>query len=128
MAKHGKLRTYLEYAPVKLVLMTLGRLPPRVSYAIGRSMGKIGYRLASDLRRTGAINLRLAFPEKTEEERAALLRECFESLGRELGLFSQMATRSREQIRQLIEPVGWENLENERAEHGDRLIYVTGHA
>lgn len=127
MAKHGKLRTYLEYAPAKLVLMTLGLLPPHTSYAIGRSLGRIGYRLAGDLRRTGAINLKLAFPEKTDEERAALLRECFESLGRQLGLFSQMATRSREEIRQLIEPVGWENLENARAERGNQLIYVTGH-
>ena len=127
MAKHGKFRTYLEYAPVKLVLMTLGRLPPRMSYGIGRSLGKIGYLLAGDLRRTGAINLRLAFPDKTDEERAALLRECFESLGRQLGLFSQMATGSREEIRQLIEPIGWENLENARAERGERLIYLTGH-
>lgn len=127
MAKHGKLRTYLEYAPVKLVLMTLGRLPAPAAYWIGRSMGKIGYLLAADLRRTGAINLRLAFPEKTEEERDALLRECFQSLGRQLGLFSQMATRSQEEIRQLIHPLGWENLENARAERGDRLIYVTGH-
>ena len=103
MAKHGKLRTYLEYAPVKLVLMTLGRLPPRISYGIGRSLGKIGYLLAGDLRRTGAINLRLAFPEKTEEEREALLRECFESLGRQLGLFSQMASRSHEELKELIE-------------------------
>ncbi len=127
MAKHGKLLTNLEYAPVKLVLMTLGRLPPRMSYGIGRSMGKIAYRLAGDLRRTGAINLRLAFPEKTEAEREALLRECFESLGRALGLFSQMATRSREELKQLIEPQGWENLENARAEQGDRLIHFTGH-
>ena len=127
MAKHGKLRTYLEYAPVKLVLMTLGRLPPRMSYAIGRSIGKVAYILASDLRRTGAINLRLAFPEKTDEERAVLLRECFDSLGRELGLFSQMASRSREELKQLIEPQGLENLEKARAERGDRLIYYTGH-
>src|SRR5215212_7873246 len=103
MAKHGKLRTYLEYAPVKVVLATLGRLPAPVAYSIGRSLGKLAYLLAGDLRRTGAINLRLAFPEKSDEERAALLRECFESLGRELGLFSQMATRSREEIRELIE-------------------------
>src|SRR6185295_17312979 len=127
MAKHGKLRTYLEYAPVKLVLATLGRLPPRMSYAIGRSFGKFAYLLAGDLRRTGAINLRLAFPEKTEAERAALLRECFDSLGRELGLFSQMRTRSREELRQLMEPEGWENLEKARAERADQLIYVTGH-
>ena len=97
MAKHGKLRTYLEYAPVKFVVTMLGRLPAPAAYWVGRSVGKLAYVFAGDLRRTGAINLRLAFPEKTEEERAALLRECFESLGRELGLFSQMATRSRDE-------------------------------
>ena len=127
MAKHGKLRTYLEYAPAKLVLATLGRLPAHTAYRIGRSFGRIAYVLAGDLRRTGAINLRLAFPEKTDEERAALLRECFESLGRELGLFSQMASRSREELRELIEVQGFENLEKARTEQGDRLIYFTGH-
>ncbi len=127
MAKHGKLRNYLEYASVKLVLATLGRLPPHTAFRLGESIGKIGYRLGGDLRRTGTINLRLAFPEKTDEERAALLRECFESLGRELGLFSQMASRSREEMKQLIDVQGWENLEKARAERGDRLIYVTGH-
>jgi KDO2-lipid IV(A) lauroyltransferase len=127
MAKQGTLRTYLEYAPVKLVLMTLGLLPPRAAYRVGQSFGKIAYLAAGNLRRTGAINLGLAFPEKTEEERAKLLRECFDSLGRELGLFSQLRSRSREEIRQLVETEGWENLENARAERGDRLIYVTGH-
>jgi Kdo2-lipid IVA lauroyltransferase/acyltransferase len=127
MAKHGKLRTHLEYAPVKLVLVTLGRLPPRTAYRIGRAFGKIAYLLARDLRRTGAINLRLAFPEKTEEERATILRECFDSLGRELGLFSQMASRSREELRDLIQVQGFENLEKARAERGDQLIYFTGH-
>ena len=127
MAKHGNLRTYLEYVPVKLILAALGHLPPRMAYAIGRSFGKIAYLLAGDLRRTGAINLRLAFPEKSEEERVKLLREGFDSLGRELGLFSQMRTRSREELRQLIEPEGWENLEKSKAERGDRLIYYTGH-
>ncbi|HEU4835257.1 MAG TPA: lysophospholipid acyltransferase family protein [Pyrinomonadaceae bacterium] len=127
MAKHGKLRTYLEYAPVKLALVTLGHLPPRMAYAVGRSLTKIAYLLAADLRRTGEINLRLAFPEKTDEERAVLLRECFDSLGRELGLFSQMASRSREELKQLIEAEGWDNLEKARAERGERLIYYTGH-
>lgn len=127
MAKQGRLRTYLEYAPVKLVLMTLGRLPPRTAYRIGQSFGKIAYLVAGNLRRTGAINLGLAFPENTEKERAKLLRECFDSLGRELGLFSQMRSRSREELKQLVETEGWENLENARAERGDRLIYVTGH-
>ena len=127
MAKHGNLRNYLEYVPVKLLLATLGRLPAPAAYRVGRSMGKLAFLLAGDLRRTGAINLRLAFPEKTEEERAALLRECFESLGRELGLFSQMATRSRKEMQELIETQGLENFEKVRAERGNRLIYLTGH-
>ena len=127
MAKHGKLRTYLEYAPVKLVLATMGRLPPRMAYRIGESLGKVAYLLARDLRRTGEINLRLAFPEKTDEERAALLRECFDSLGRELGAFSQMASRSRAELKELIEVQGWEYFEKARAERGDRLIYYTAH-
>ena len=127
MAKHGKLRTYLEYAPVKLVLATMGRLPPRTAYRVGESLGKVAYHFAGDLRRTGEINLRLAFPEKTDEERAALLRECFDNLGRELGVFSQMASRSREELKQLIEVQGWENFEKARAERGDALIYYTGH-
>jgi KDO2-lipid IV(A) lauroyltransferase len=127
MAKQGKLRTFLEYAAVKAVLVSLGQLPPRAAYRAGRSLSRIAYFFAGNLRRTGAINLRLAFPEKSDEERAALLRECFDSLGRELGLFSQMASRSGEELRQLIEVQGWENFERSRAERGDKLIYYTGH-
>src|ERR1044072_4957832 len=127
MAKQGKVRTFLEYAAAKSVLSTRGRLPAPAAYGVGRGMGKVAYLLARDLRRTGAINLRLAFPEKSDEERAQLLRECFDSLGRELGLFSQMASRSREELKRLIEAQGWENLEKARAERGNRLIYYTGH-
>src|SRR5215207_3775968 len=127
MAKHGKLRTYLEYAPVKFVLATLGRLQPRTAYRVGQSLSKVAYLLAKGLRRTGEINLRLAFPEKTDEERAALLRECFDSLGRQLGAFSQMASRSREELKQLIEVHGWENFEKMRAERGEQSIYFTCH-
>jgi KDO2-lipid IV(A) lauroyltransferase len=127
MAKHGKLQTFLEYSAAKSVLVTLGRLPAPAAYAAGRAMGKLAYILAGDLRRTGAINLRLAFPEKTDEERAQLLRETFDSLGRLLGLFSQMSSRSREELKQLIEVRGWENVEAARAAHGERLILYTGH-
>ena len=127
MAKHGKLQTFIEYAAVKTVVVTLSRLPAPAAYRIGRSMGGIAYRLAGELRRTGDINLRLAFPEKTDQERAQLLRECFDSLGRLLGLFSQFYSRSREELQQLTERRGWENLEAAVAEHGQKLILYTGH-
>lgn len=127
MAKPGKLQTFLEYAAAKSVLTTLGLLPAPAAYACGRTMGKLTYALAGDLRRTGATNLRLAFPEKSEEKRAELLRECFDSLGRELGLFSQFGSRSQEELRNLIEPHGIENLEAAKRVHGNRLILFTAH-
>ncbi len=127
MAKHGKLQTSLEYAAAKSVLATLGRLPPQRAFMLGRAMGKVAYALARDLRRTGATNLRLAFPEKSEEERARLLRECFDSLGRELGLFSQLSTRSREELHDLIEVQDFDRLIEAKKAHGEKLIYYTAH-
>ncbi|HEY6242462.1 MAG TPA: lysophospholipid acyltransferase family protein [Pyrinomonadaceae bacterium] len=127
MTKHGKLQTFLEFAAFRSILGTLSHLPPSAAYSIGRGLGKIAYLLAGELRRTGTINLRLAFPEKSDEERRHLLRQCFESLGRELGLFSQMASRSRDELNQLIEVHGIENLQKSKAVHGDKLIYYTGH-
>lgn len=127
MAKHSKLQTFLEYAAAKSVLTTLGLLPAPAAYSLGRGMGKIAYLLARDLRLTGATNLRIAFPEKSDEERAQLLRECFDSLGRQLGLFSQMSSRSGDELKQLIEVRGWERLEAAVAEHGQKLVLYTGH-
>ena len=127
MAKHGKLQTFLEYSATRSVLATLGRLPAPAAYSAGRTMGTLAYLLAGDLRRTGSINLRLAFPEKTNEERAQLLRETFDNLGRLLGFFSQFSSRSRDELRQLIDVQGLENLEAAKAVHGNRLILFTGH-
>ncbi len=127
MAKQGKLQTFLEYAAAKSVLVTLGHLPAPVAMRVGRSMGKLTYVLAADLRRTGATNLRLAFPEATEEERQALLRECFDSLGRQLGFFSQFATRSLEELQNMIEPHGLEHLEAAKAHMNSGVLLFTAH-
>ena len=127
MAQGGKLRTFLEYSAAKSVLTTLGRLPAPAAMTIGRGMGGIAYLLARDLRRTAATNLRLAFPEKSDEERAQLVRGCFDSLGRLLGFFSQMSSRSEEELKQLVDVQGWENLEAAKAVNGQKLLLYTGH-
>ena len=128
MAKQGKLQTFLEYAAAKSVLVTLGHLPAPTAMKLGRSVGKLAYVFAADLRRTGATNLRLAFPEKTEAERQALLRECFDNLGRQLGFFSQFATRSLEELQNLVEPHGLEHLEAAKANMNSAgLLLFTAH-
>ena len=127
MAKQGKIQTFLEYAAAKSVLSTLGHLPAPLALKTGRALGKLAYLFASRLRRTGTINLRLAFPEKTSEERAQLLKESFANLGRQLGLFSQFSTRSRESLKSLIELNGLEYLEAAKAEGKSGVIFITAH-
>lgn len=127
MTKPGKLQTFLEYSAARSALTCLGLLPAPAAYALGRGLARLAYLLAGDLRRTGAINLRLAFPDKNDSERAQLLRECFDSLGRVLGLFSQFSSRSKEELRQLIEVQGLENLVAAKSVHGNRLILFTAH-
>jgi KDO2-lipid IV(A) lauroyltransferase len=128
MAKQGKLQTSLEYAAAKSVLVTLGHLPAPVAMKLGRTLGKLAYSCAADLRRTGATNLRLAFPEKTEEERERLLRECFANVGRQLGFFSQFATRSLAELQKMVEPQGLEHLEAGKANiNSGGLILFTAH-
>jgi Kdo2-lipid IVA lauroyltransferase/acyltransferase len=127
MAKRGKLQTFLEYSVARSVFTTLGYLPPSLAMGIGRAVGGVAYLLAGDLRKTAATNLRLAFPEKSEEERAQLVRGCFDSLGRLMGFFSQMSSRSEQELKALIDVQGWENLEAAREVHGQKLLLYTGH-
>ena len=126
MAKHGKLQTIVEYASSRSVLAALGVMPPRIAIAAGRAMGRIAYASAGNLRRTGERNLELAFPEKSELERTEILRSCFRSLGRELGVFSQFSTASRHSLLSLTDCEGLEHLETAKAQ-GRGVILFTGH-
>jgi len=126
MAKHGKLQTFLEYSAARSVLAVLGALPVSTAMALGRALGKVAYWTAQDLRRTAQTNLQLAFPEKDEQERNEILRQCFSSLGRELGIFSHFSTSSREVLLEWIETRGLEHLRNARA-NGKGVILFTGH-
>ncbi|MDQ5845800.1 MAG: lysophospholipid acyltransferase family protein [Acidobacteriota bacterium] len=126
MAKPGKLQAWLEYAAARPILGALGLMPPRAAMRLGQVVGRIAYLVAADLRQTGRRNLELAFPEKTEVERQQILSACFQSLGRQLGLFSQFSTANRDSLLSLTEWEGLENLEAEKA-NGNPVILFTGH-
>ena len=128
MAKPGKFQTALEYALARTILSGLGVLPRPVAIALGLAVGRLGYLLPGNLRRTGKRNLEIAFPEMPEAERSRLLRGCFASLGRLLGEFSQLPRATPESLRRIIEydEVGLRHLrEAERNKRG--VIFLTGH-
>jgi KDO2-lipid IV(A) lauroyltransferase len=126
MSKHGKLQTLLEYSLARSVLAALGALPTSVAIGLGRVMGVMAYASARNLRKTGERNLELAFPEKSESERRQILRSCFVSLGRQLGVFSQFSTAKPASLVALTECEGLEHLEQAKA-RGRGVILFTGH-
>lgn len=115
MAKQGKLQTTAEYIAVRVVLAILAVLPLSWAMGIGRGMARLAYILAGRLRRTGEINLKLAFPEKSDAERKQLLLGCFRNLGRVLGMFAKISSSSPDDLREMFEISGLEQLENVKA-------------
>jgi KDO2-lipid IV(A) lauroyltransferase len=126
MGKQGKVQTALEYMAARSVLNGLGLLPRSLAVALGRGIGRIAYTFGGRLRRTGERNLELALHSLSEDERATILRGCFENLGRLLGEFSHLKRATPESLRDRIECVGLENLEAARAA-GRGVILFTGH-
>lgn len=128
MAKRGKIRTALEFALARSLLIGLGVLPRKGAIATSVFFGKVAALLPTGLKRTGETNLKLAFPERSDAERRQLLKSSFENLGRLLGEFSQLRRATPEKLRDLIEydQVGLVHLrEAEKTHRG--IIFLTGH-
>ena len=64
------------------LLWLLHYLPFRVLVWFGNSLGSILYHLAAERRKVGAVNLKLCFPDMSEEARTKLLREHFRMFAR----------------------------------------------
>ncbi len=126
MSKRGRVRTNLEYAAVRSFLSGLGLLPRPLALGIGHAVGRIAYRASRRLRQTGERNLKLAFPEMGERERERILRGCFNSLGRQLGEFSQFSKLNAETLRQMMDCEGLEHLAAAQA-RGRGAIIFTAH-
>jgi KDO2-lipid IV(A) lauroyltransferase len=62
-------------------LWLITRLPYRWQMRIGRSFGRITYRLSPKLRHITEINIKLCFPAMSHAEQETLIKKNFESLG-----------------------------------------------
>ena len=126
MGKHSKLQISLEYAAARAMLTIFGHLPRPLAIATGRSLGRLAYAFAGRLRRTGLRNLEMAFPEMSRQERERIVKDCFLSLGRQLGEFSQFNRATPESLRRIVDCTGLENLEAAQ-KRGKGVLLFTGH-
>src|SRR5271156_4349700 len=120
------MRQRLEYAAAWPFIKIMGILPRRLARAIGISLAWVVYLLHVRLRQVGMRNLALAFPEKTEAERARILRGEFTSLGRQLAELCQFPRYTLENIEQVVVYDGLENYERAFA-RGKGVLFLTAH-
>lgn len=77
-----RLKRFLRYLLVRAAAAALGLVPARLASALGAAFGTLAWAVASNERRRALASLAVAFPEKSEPERRALARACFQHLGR----------------------------------------------
>jgi KDO2-lipid IV(A) lauroyltransferase len=120
------MRQRLEYAAAWPVIKILGILPRPLARAFAIGFALIVYVLHIRLRRVGTRNLALAFPEKTEAERALILRGEFVSLGRQLAEVCHFPRYTPENLNDVVVFEGFENFEHARARNKGVLLFA-GH-
>jgi len=120
------MRRKLEYAAAWPFIKLLGILPRSLSRAFAIALAQAFYLLHVRLRRVGMRNLAMAFPEKTEAERARILRGVFTSLGRQLAEVCQFPKYTRENVNEVVVYDGLENYERAYA-RGKGVLFVTAH-
>lgn len=108
------------------LLWMLHWLPLSLQVAIGRGFGALLFHLARSRRHVAEVNLRLCFPEWTEEARRAVLREHFRLLGRSILERGIAWFASAERIRRLVKLEGREHLDGVLAQ-GRAAIVVAPH-
>jgi Kdo2-lipid IVA lauroyltransferase/acyltransferase len=120
------MKEWIEYAAAWVVLKGLG-IPPRpVARGLAAAMARILYVLMPKLRKTAEVNLRIAFPEWSDAQRAAVIRGMVRNLGWMAAEFARFPKYSKENIEQIVVLDGHENfLEGQR--RGKGVLYLTGH-
>jgi Kdo2-lipid IVA lauroyltransferase/acyltransferase len=120
------MRQRLEYAAAWPFIKILGLLPRGMARRVGIGLSWFVYLLHGRLRQVGMRNLELAFPEKSEAQRARILRGEFASLGRQL---AEVCHFPKYNLANIEEVIGYDGLENYQQAYarGKGVLFLTAH-
>jgi KDO2-lipid IV(A) lauroyltransferase len=120
------MKEWLEYAPVWLILKTLGALPRSVARGFAAFVTSLLFSLQPKLQKTTEFNLRLAFPDWTDTQRKEATRKMVRNLGWMAAEFARLPRLTKENVEDVVILEGHENfLEGQR--RGKGVLYLTGH-
>jgi Kdo2-lipid IVA lauroyltransferase/acyltransferase len=118
------MRQRLEYAAAWPFIKILGSLPRPLARRVGIGLAWLVYLLHVRLRQVGMRNLAMVFPEKSEAERARILRSEFSSLGRQLAEVCHFPKYTLENVEQVVVFDGFENYQRARAGGKGALLFT----
>ena len=107
----------------------LRRLPFPAAFRIGERIGDIAYVLSARPREIALINLKIAFPEKSEAEHRVIVRESFRNLGRMGAEFCHLPYLTPQNVSTRVtfrDPELWARIRDLRVGKVPLLI-LTGH-
>lgn len=120
------MRKWCEYVAAWTVLKFLGLLPRPLARRFAAIVARILLWGLPRLHRTAMRNLRLAFPEWTDEQRRELIHRMTRNLGWMAAEFAHFPRLNRENVRGLVALDGFENFEAARR-LGKGVVFLTGH-
>ena len=116
----------LEYLLLRCFVELLAAMPRTLARQVGAGIGWVAYRIVPRLRAVGQQNLAMAFPEKTEAEREAILRRTYRNLGYQIAEFCHMPRYRHRTVDKFIRYEGFENFSRALA-RGKGVFVLTGH-
>jgi KDO2-lipid IV(A) lauroyltransferase len=125
-SKKPTVRERTEYWVVRALIALLGMLPRGAARSVGAAIGWLCWKLLGGLRRTGMRNLAMAYPEKTEAERGAILGKVYRNLGWQIAEFCKMGSYTQAASPRFVRYQGLENYLRAR-EKGKGVLVLTGH-
>lgn len=120
------MKEWLEYAAAWMILKALGVLPRQTARGLAAAVARCLYALMPKLRKTAELNLKIAFPEYSDAQRAELIRKMVVNLGWMAAEFARLPKYAKKNIEEIVVLDGHENfLEGQR--RGKGVLYLTGH-
>jgi KDO2-lipid IV(A) lauroyltransferase len=118
----------VEYAIFRLTFALFAALPRPLALRLGAWLGELFYLLDARDRRIAMLNLRIAFPEKSDDERRRILRASCRNLGRVAAEFCHLPALDAARVSAIVsfdDRAAWEHVITTAAERG--AVILTGH-
>jgi KDO2-lipid IV(A) lauroyltransferase len=117
---------WLQFALAWALLKFLGALSLPLARRVAAALAAVIAPFQPRLRRTAMFNLRLAFPDWTEQQRRATVRKLVKHLGWMAAEFAHIPRFTRESMQRLVALDGFENYAAAESK-GQGVIFFTGH-